>query len=335
MIRFRVGAALVCIVLVFSVVLIPLANADWIMFRSDLSHDGVGTGNPALTPTLLWKYTVPKIENTLYPGFFFWPAFESSPAVVNGVVYIGSNDSFVYALDAANGTKLWSTATADDVFSSPAVVNGVVYIGSDDGNVYALNAANGNKLWNYTTSGAVGGIGSSPAVVNGVVYINSDDGNVYALNAANGNKLWNYTTSALTSPLGYNPAVMASPQFESSPAVVKGVVYVGSGDNIYALNATNGDELWSYTTGAEVESSPAVVKGVVYVGSDDGSVYALGALTSSPSPSPTPTASPSPTVPEFPAQLLGITLVVSMIIVLSTVILTKKRTTAKAAQLGF
>jgi glucose dehydrogenase len=128
---------------------------------------------------------------------------------------------------------------------------------------------------------------------------------------------------------------MASPQFESSPAVVKGVVYVGSGDNIYALNATNGDELWSYTTGAEVESSPAVVKGVVYVGSDDGSVYALGALTSSPSPSPTPTASPSPTVPEFPAQLLGITLVVSMIIVLSTVILTKKRTTAKAAQLGF
>ena len=38
------------------------------------------------------------------------------------------------------------------VYSSPAVVGGVVYIGSDDGNVYALNAANGAKLWSYHTA---------------------------------------------------------------------------------------------------------------------------------------------------------------------------------------
>ncbi len=45
--------------------------------------------------------------------------------------------------------------------------------------------------------------------------------------------------------------------------------------SLYALNARIGDRLWSYATGGYVESSPAVVNGVVYVGSWDGNVYAF------------------------------------------------------------
>src|SRR5438105_3675813 len=61
----------------------------------------------------------------------------------------------------------------------------------------------------------------------------------------------------------------------SSPAVANGVVYIGSGDHkVYALNATTGAKLWSYTTGGEGGSSPAVVNGVVYIGSGGGNVYA-------------------------------------------------------------
>jgi hypothetical protein len=64
---------------------------------------------------------------------------------------------------------------------------------------------------------------------------------------------------------------------DSSPAVAGGIVYVGSEDNkTYALNATNGNLIWSYKTGGPVYSSPAVVGGVVYVGSNDGKVYAIG-----------------------------------------------------------
>jgi outer membrane protein assembly factor BamB len=65
---------------------------------------------------------------------------DPSPAVANGVVYVGSEDSKVYALKASTGAKLWSYTTENGVYSSPAVANGVVYIGSRDGNVYALNA---------------------------------------------------------------------------------------------------------------------------------------------------------------------------------------------------
>jgi len=64
----------------------------------------------------------------------------SFPAVSNGVVYVGSYDYFVYALNAATGAKIWSFQTGSYVYSSPAVSNGIVYIGSYDYSVYALNA---------------------------------------------------------------------------------------------------------------------------------------------------------------------------------------------------
>jgi len=64
----------------------------------------------------------------------------------------------------------------------------------------------------------------------------------------------------------------------SSPAVANGVVYVGSGSNVYALNASTGALLWTYTTASGVSSSPAVANGAVYVGSGGGvgNVYAFG-----------------------------------------------------------
>jgi outer membrane protein assembly factor BamB len=191
-------------------------------------------------------------------------AVYSSPAVVNGVVYVGSNNGDVYALSAATGAKLWSYDTGGYVFSSPTVASGVVYVGSGGNSVYALSAATGTKLWSYATGNAVE---SSPAVANNVVYVGSDDDNVYALNASTGAKLWSYATTGAA---------------ESSPTVADGVVYIGSNNGeLYALNAATGAELWSYLTGGSVEPSPAVAEGVVYVGSITGTVYAVNAATGS------------------------------------------------------
>ena len=281
--------------------------ADWTEFH----RDNMQRWNPYETVLDLgnvgslqvkWKRSVGLYD--LSPG--------TSPAVVKGVIYFGSNDHNVYALNASTGTLMWSSATRGPVYSSPAVVNGVVYVGSCDGNVYALNASTGAKLWSYATPIAEGQscVISAPTVVNGVVYVGSDDSSVYALNANDGTKLWRFSTGdgVVSSPAVANGMVYVGSEngymygvnaktgaliwkvltgigkygqingVSSSPSVANGIVYFGGGDNgVYALSATTGALIWRYGTGYYVFSSPAVADGVVYITSVDGLMYALNA----------------------------------------------------------
>jgi outer membrane protein assembly factor BamB len=228
---------------------------SWPMFHNDLAHSGYSESAGPLANQTLWKYQAGS-------------GIESSPAVVDGVVYFGvlwnGHNGLVNALDAATGSKIWQFATDSGVESSPAVVDGVVYIGSYSGQVYALDAATGSKIWSFNAGGSVF---PSPAVADGKVYVGSASGDMYALDAADGLPLWKYRTGGAIS---------------SSPAVVDGVVYVGSQDqNMYALRANDGLVIWNYTTGSFVDTSPAVVGGIVYFGSRDGYVYALDAATGS------------------------------------------------------
>jgi len=142
----------------------------WPMFHHDLTHTGYSTSAAPNTNQILWSYTT---------GIAAW----SSPAVADGVAYIGSGDGSgydkVYALSASTGALVWSYTTGSIVASSPAVADGRVYVGSWDGKVYALNASTGAFIWSYTI-GSGWGQKSSPAVASGIVYVGSDDGKVYA-----------------------------------------------------------------------------------------------------------------------------------------------------------
>jgi len=233
-----------------------LVNTNWDQFRHTPSHTGVNRYENVLSPSnvaglgLDWRFRTRGIVN-------------SSPSVVNGVVYIGSDDRNLYALNAATGAKLWRFAAGNYVFSSPAVARGVVYACDGSGICFALNAATGAKLWSFDTFGQ--GVQASPTVTGGVVYITSGDSNaLYALNAATGAKKW-----------------MVGLPTNSTPTVANGVVYVcaGTGDCL-ALNAATGAKKWRFNTGSRFgSSSPAVANGVVYVGTDDGTMYALNAAT--------------------------------------------------------
>jgi len=229
----------------------PSAEAnpdDWTMYRHDIQRAG-STTSTASNGNLLWQFnTSDKIR--------------SSPAVANGVVYEGSNNGNIYALNVSTGSIIWQYDTGSQVESSPAVVNGAVYVGilwdGRNGYVVALNADTGSLIWRFSTNS---GIESSPTVDNGIVYIGSYYGYIYALNAANGALVWSYFTGSSTF---------------SSPSIVNGVLYQGSDNgNVYALNANNGTLIWTFQAGSQVYSTPAVVDNVVYVCSDSGTVYAL------------------------------------------------------------
>jgi outer membrane protein assembly factor BamB len=297
------SVVILLITVVFAGAVPAAAQYDTMQYRYNAAHTGDYSPVAGSVPSngqLLWNYTI-----TGYEGYV-----DSSPAVANGVVYVGSYDNNLYALNATTGAKLWNYTTGGSVQSSPAVANGVVYVGSYDNNLYALNATTGTMLWSFTTGG---GVYSSPAVANGVVYVGSWDfnGDVYALNATTGAEVWDYMTG---SNEGGSPAVANGMVYvgqgsnlyalnattgakvwnygtqapTSSPAVANGVVYVGTQNSpqrlptFYALNATTGAQVWSYPTGApgpSVQSSPAVANGMVYVGGDDGNLYALNATT--------------------------------------------------------
>ena len=66
--------------------------------------------------------------------------------------------------------------------------------------------------------------------------------------------------------------------YPSSPTVVNGRVYFGSGDgNVYAVDASTGVLQWKFATGDVVHASPAVAGNTVYVGSYDSRFYAIDA----------------------------------------------------------
>jgi outer membrane protein assembly factor BamB len=193
---------------------------------------------------------------------------ESSPALVDGVLYFGSWDRKVYALDVRTRKARWAFETGDEVKAAPAFANGTVYIGAYDGTLYAIEAATGEPRWSSEGRSGVGGGGNfyaTPAVAYGRVYIGSTDGKVYAFGASSGDLLWAQSTG------GY---------VYSSAAVYRKTVYVGSYDgNLYALDAATGDVRWTFATGGRISGAATVIAGLVYVSTLEEQTFAVDAAT--------------------------------------------------------
>lgn len=158
---------------------------------------------------------------------------QSSPTYFNGVVYAGSEDGKVYAINEADGLLRWSYTTGDQIISKPAIYQradgtNLVIVGSHDRSIYALNADTGALVWSYLTGGSVI---SDPLVDNGVVYFGAGDMYIYALNASDGTFRWSYLTQGL---------------MRQRPIVVNGKLYVNVRDTYiwYALNTVDGSLYW-------------------------------------------------------------------------------------------
>ncbi len=188
--------------------------------------------------------------------------FTSSPAVVNGILYVGSYDFKLHALDALTGASLWAAPTDFDIDSSPSIKDGKVYIGSDDGDFYCFDAQNGRRIWRV----GAGEVATSAALINGLAYVGSLDGNIYAFDAETGSLVWGeYTGGDI---------------LYSSPAVSTGIAYVGSvSGSVFAYNALNSNTVWRVNIGPSQPSSPALAQGIVCIAADK--LYAFDALDGS------------------------------------------------------
>lgn len=180
----------------------------------------------------------------------------------------------------------WAFKAEGPIVTSPVVAGGVVYIASLGGHLYAVDQESGRERWNFKSRMP---IASSPAVADGLVFFVSSTGSLAAIDAATGQPKWVYAVEyerkfEAKNLHGYPSPAQTVPDawdvYTSSPAVVNGKVYFGSGDgNVYAVDARTGLLQWKFATKDVVHASPAVVGGTVYIGSWDGNFYALDAQT--------------------------------------------------------
>ena len=191
---------------------------------------------------------------------------ESSPAVVNGIAYVGNDAGVLSAIRVATGAPAWTytTVSAAAIRSSPAVDGSLAIFGSDDGNLYEVSTTTGALFGSL----AIGGKLSSPAAASGTAYVASDTGTVAAIlesHSGSPSLLWSVSVGA---PI--HSSVAFDEQSFGKPVIV--------GDDsgaITALNGTTGATLWTAKTGAAVTASPSILGGTVYVGSTDGNVYSF------------------------------------------------------------
>ncbi|MFT7464736.1 MAG: outer membrane protein assembly factor BamB, partial [Pseudohongiellaceae bacterium] len=155
----------------------PLKTPDsWSHFRGGPTHSGAAeSAQPLHNPTLAWSFDT-------------GGTIESSPTVAEGLVFCGTFDNHLFALDAATGAERWRFAVDGLVRASPSVVDGRVYFGADDERFYCLEAQTGQQLWALDLG--PGGQQSSPALADGRVFFGSFDHSVYAVDALNGELCW-------------------------------------------------------------------------------------------------------------------------------------------------
>ncbi|MEA2625881.1 MAG: hypothetical protein QOD06_1926 [Candidatus Binatota bacterium] len=232
--------------LVFASLLAGAANAaDWPMYGRDLRRSFHDPSERALSPAnvaqLVRKWFFPTLD-----------AVTASPAVVNGVVYVGSWDGSFYAIDAATGLQKWKFTI--DAYT-PA---------NPDPQMLGLNYPD-----RLTNDGGV--ITSSAAVTGGRVYFGGGK-TVYALDAATGSPVWRSVICGNPEAADCKNDSLDPTRVFSSPAVFDGKVFVGhtqDGQKVSGKGYRGGLEALDVATGAIVwrfETDPELDNGAPRVG---------------------------------------------------------------------
>lgn len=145
-------------------------------------------------------------------------ALTSSPVYSNGVIYICSVDTLLYALDAKSGYILWRFRMSKASISTPYIADNFIFTGSVDSHIYCVDIHSAREIWNFTTDNQVT---SSPLSHQDSVYCGSVDGAMYCLEFRTGRLRWKYQTGG---------------PITGSPIIANDVLYFGSNDHkIYAI----------------------------------------------------------------------------------------------------
>jgi outer membrane protein assembly factor BamB len=189
----------------------------------------------------------------------------SRPVIADGVLYVGSADGAVYALDPGTGAAIWRFQTGDGLTSGPQIITVPRGTNFNDQVNAALIAAEKGR------GEGTRRVDMTPAVDKGTVFIGSGDRSFYAIDAATGKKNWSYEAGG----------GMASNNNSSSPVpaatIHNGTVFFVTQDGLHALDALTGKRKYLFETLREIPienmntrskrtpSAPVMGDGVIFL----------------------------------------------------------------------
>ncbi|MBU7014127.1 MAG: PQQ-binding-like beta-propeller repeat protein [Theionarchaea archaeon] len=182
-----------------------------------------------------------------------------SPSISDSVLYVGSDDGCIYALDVDTGELIWKREIGTKVQDSLVIFEDCVIVASDL--LYCLDKRNGNTVWKFQRA-----CRNSPVVAYDLIFC-TDEAGIYALNKE-GNIVWE-------NPLGC--------KITSSLVADQKLFLWSIMGTLYALNVFTGNEVWQYDTGLYNETHPdysrgalAISEGILVLSTNQGKVIAFG-----------------------------------------------------------
>lgn len=158
--------------------------------------------------------------------------FQSSPTVLDGIVYAGGPDRFIHAFDTETGERVWRHELSASVSGSPTTYRGKVCAGQQGGadEFRCVDAKTGRPVWEADMGWVWVGAGAD----NGKLFVGTVEGDIAALDAGDGEELWRHRT---------NGGIYPHPVTDGTH------VYTGSWDGYYyKLDQETGRAEWAFAT---------------------------------------------------------------------------------------
>ncbi len=191
------------------------------------------------TGDLRWRHSIIDgawVDGVRHQADVYAGQFQSSPTIVDDIVYVGGPDGFLDAYDVDTGKLIWRFETQGRISCAPRVAEGKVFVGKNShyDEYYALDKDTGEIVWQLDTLGwaSVGATGYA----NGRIFVGTVDGKMYGINASNGKVEWKFDA-------GQNKGIYPHPATDDKK------VYTRSHNGKhYAFDQATGDVVWEVHT---------------------------------------------------------------------------------------
>jgi outer membrane protein assembly factor BamB len=235
------GAALIGALLDRRSTPIPPPFRDVTSYRTNPERSGVQPGpRPSGDPVLIWST---KADGPI----------QFNPVLASGVLFVGSDDGHLYALDARTGALRWSFDAGIAIKGSAVAVDGVVAVADTNGILHVIDQATGSERWRAEGISDVGNVSA------GILYAPGRDTTVHGYDLQTGASRWSWVAPG---PVLY-------------VTIVADTAFVTAGGTLHSVAIADGSERWHFETLGGQASLASVAGDQVFVSTRDGT----GALT--------------------------------------------------------